>query len=64
MSNKNQSDIQLRIIAAIDGLVDISKLITEVDKLGGQTTESSVEVEKLVSDLDKLRQQDQLIRGC
>lgn len=61
MANKNQSDIQLRIIAAIDGLVDISKLITEVDKLGGQTTESSVEVEKLVSDLDKLRQQDQLI---
>lgn len=61
MSNNNQSDIQLRIIAAIDGLVDISKLITEVDKLGGQTTESSVEVEKLVSDLDKLRQQDQLI---
>lgn len=61
MSNKNQSDIQLRIIAAIDGLVDISKLITEVDKLGGQTTESSIEVEKLVSDLDKLRQQDQLI---
>nr|WP_321238713.1 tape measure protein [uncultured Tolumonas sp.] len=61
MANNNQSDIQLRITTAIDGLVEISKMITEVDKLGGQTSESSAEVDKLVTELDKLRQQDQLI---
>lgn len=61
MANNNQTDIQLRITAAIDGLVEIAKLINEVDKLGGQTTESSAEVDKLVSELDTLRQQDQLI---
>ena len=61
MAKTNQTDIQLRIVAAIDGLVEISKLIDEVDKLGGQTTESSAEVDKLVTELDSLRQQDQLI---
>jgi len=61
MAKSNQTDIQLRITAAIDGLVEISKLITEVDKLGGQTDQSSAEVEKLVTELDKLRQQDSLI---
>lgn len=61
MANNNQSDIQLRITTAIDGLVEISKMITEVDKLGGQTSESSAEVDKLVTELDKLRQQDLLI---
>lgn len=58
---KNQSDVQLKITALIDGLVDVAKLVTEVDKLGGQTSESSEEVERLVSTLDNLRQQDQLI---
>ncbi|GAB3215850.1 tape measure protein [Pseudaeromonas pectinilytica] len=57
----NLSEIQLKIIAGIDGLVEIGKLINELDALGGQTTESSAEVEKLVSTLDNLRQQDQLI---
>lgn len=61
MAKTNQTDIQLRIVAAIDGLVEITKLINEVDKLGGQTTESSAEVDKLVTELDSLRQQDQLI---
>lgn len=61
MANNTQTDIQLRITAAIDGLVEITKLIGEVDKLGGQTTESSAEVDKLVTELDSLRQQDQLI---
>ena len=61
MANNNQTDIQLRITAAIDGLVEITKLISEVDKLGGQTTESSAEVDQLVKELDSLRQQDQLI---
>lgn len=57
----NLSEIQLKIVAGIDGLVEIGKLINELDALGGQTTESSAEVEKLVSTLDNLRQQDQLI---
>ncbi len=59
--SKSQSEVQLKITALIDGLVDVAKLITEVDKLGGQTSESSDEVERLVSTLDNLRQQDQLI---
>lgn len=57
----NLSEIQLKIVAGIDGLVEIGKLINELDALGGQTTESSAEVGKLVSELDALRQQDQLI---
>lgn len=59
--SKSQSEVQLKITALIDGLVDVAKLVTEVDKLGGQTAESSEEVERLVSTLDNLRQQDQLI---
>ncbi|GAA4493202.1 tape measure protein [Pseudaeromonas paramecii] len=58
---KNQSDIQLKITAAIDGLVEVGKLVNELDKLGGQSDESSTEVERLVKELDELRQQDQLI---
>lgn len=61
MASGNSSEIQLKITALIDGLVDVAKLVTEVDKLGGQTAESSEEVERLVSTLDNLRQQDQLI---
>lgn len=61
MASANSSEIQLKITALIDGLVDVAKLVTEVDKLGGQTAESSEEVERLVSTLDSLRQQDQLI---
>lgn len=61
MASTNQSDIQLRIVALIDGLVEIAKLTSEVDALGGQTAESSGKVEQLVTELDRLRKQDQLI---
>ena len=44
--SKSQSEVQLKITALIDGLVDVAKLVTEVDKLGGQTAESSEEVER------------------
>jgi len=40
----NDTDIQLRIRAAVEGLAEISKLIAEVDTLGGETESSSEQV--------------------
>ncbi len=53
----NDTDIQLRIRAAVEGLAEISKLITEVDTLGGETESSSEQVGSLGDELQRLGEQ-------
>ncbi|MFM4736903.1 tape measure protein, partial [Aeromonas caviae] len=54
----NDTDIQLRIRAAVEGLAEISKLITEVDTLGGETESSSEQVGSLGDELLRLGEQN------
>ncbi|MFM5537006.1 tape measure protein [Aeromonas veronii] len=54
----NDTDIQLRIRAAVEGLAEISKLITEVDTLGGETESSSEQVGSLGDELQRLGEQN------
>lgn len=54
----NDTDIQLRIRAAVEGLAEISKLIAEVDTLGGETESSSEQVGSLGEELQRLGEQN------
>lgn len=54
----NDTDIQLRIRAAVEGLAEISKLIAEVDTLGGETESSSEQVGGLGDELQRLGEQN------
>ena len=54
----NDTDIQLRIRAAVEGLAEISKLIAEVDTLGGETESSSEQVGSLGDELQRLGEQN------
>ncbi|MCE9935180.1 tape measure protein [Aeromonas salmonicida] len=54
----NDTDIQLRIRAAVEGLAEISKLIAEVDTLGGETESSSEQVSGLGDELQRLGEQN------
>lgn len=54
----NDTDIQLRIRAAVEGLAEISKLIAEVDSLGGETESSSEQVSGLGDVLQRLGEQN------
>ncbi|MGE9755721.1 tape measure protein, partial [Bacillus inaquosorum] len=54
----NDTDIQLRIRAAVEGLAEISKLIAEVDTLGGETKSSSEQVSGLGDELQRLGEQN------
>ncbi|MGY3855112.1 tape measure protein [Aeromonas aquatilis] len=53
----NDTDIQLRIRAAVEGLAEISKLIAEVDTLGGETESSGEQVSGLGDELQRLGEQ-------
>ena len=57
----NQSDIQLRIQAAVDGLQDIGKLMSELDNLGQDSSEASAEVERLSEEMSAIGQQQKLV---
>lgn len=59
----NPNDIQLRIQAAVDGLQDVGKLLSEIDELGGDTSAASQDVEQLNEQMQQLSQQRSLIQA-
>ncbi|MGL5948232.1 MAG: tape measure protein [Aeromonas sp.] len=57
----NDSEIALRIRAAVDGLGEIATLIQHIDQLGGESDSASGEVEQLGQELKQLGAQQQAV---
>lgn len=58
----NDSEVQLLIRAAVEGVSNIGKLINELDALGENTEETGTEAARLAAELDKLKAQQALIQ--
>lgn len=58
----NDYNVSIRLQAVVDGLRDITRLIAEIQDLGGSAGEAGARSERLARELQSLRQSDQLIQ--